>query len=507
MKTQRILTATRAAATMALALLAIAALTGAATGQQAIPAHPADLSYPALDFDPPNPAELRHELPNGSIAFVVEDHELPLVNVALQIRTGAYTAPAAKMPGLASMTGSQLRNGGTAAMAPADFDEELDFLAASMSSGIGSTSGSAGINCLSKDLDRCLELFFEMLRQPRFDEQRLELARSQALQGMQRRNDDTGSIERREWARLLRGTEHFTTVPTTEASINAIGADDLRAFHEFALHPSNFVFAISGDVDTDAILQRIGAEMSSWEVGEAPGDVPAPATEPTPGLYLVDKEDVNQGRISIGHLGATQDNPDRYALMIMNDILGGGGFTSRIMSRVRSDEGLAYSAGSSFGFGTYYPADFRAFFQSRSNAVARATAIVLEEIERIRTEPVSEEELSNAKASFIETFSRNFASAGQVAGLFAGLELVGRDPAYLQTYRENIAAVTAADVTRVASEYLHPDQLVILAVGNVADMLAGDPENPDYSLEGLAPGGNVVRIALPDPMTMEYPEN
>ena len=215
---------------------------------------------------------------------------------------------------------------------------------------------------------------------------------------------------------------------------------------------------------------------------------------------------MNQGRVSLGHLGARLGNPDRYALQIMNDILGGGGFTSRIMSRVRSDEGLAYSAGAGFGFGVHYEGSFRAFFQSRSETVARATAIVLEEIERIRDEPVSDEELATSKASFIESFTRNFASAGQIAGLFASFELQGREFDYLETYRDNMAAVTTADVMRVAREYLHPDRLVILAVGNVDDMLAGDPDNPEVMLESLAPAGNVTRISLPDPLTMQYPE-
>ena len=486
-------------------LAAIVALAGPVVAQQAIPAHPDDLVFGELEFEPPDPATLRHELPNGVVVFVVEDHELPLVNISVLMRTGDYTEPALAVPGLAGLTGSQMRNGGTAALTPSELDEELDFLAAFMGTGIGSTSGNGNLNCLTKDLDSCLDLLLEILREPRFDQQRLELAKSQLLQSMQRRNDSTPRIETREWARLLRGTTHFSTVATTEAGITALTSEDLRAFHGYAVHPGNFVFAISGDVDGAEILAKIEAHLADWAAGEPSGQVPVPDWEPQPGLYLVHKEDVNQGRISMGHLGTTRENPDRYALMIMNHILGGGAFTSRVTSRVRSDEGLAYSAGCQYSFGTYYDGTFRCFFQSRSEAVARAGAIVIEEIERIRTDEVSEEELATAKASFIETFSRNFASARQVAGLFANLELTDRDPDYIKSYRDNVAAVTAEDVLRVAQQYLHPDQLLILAVGNVDDMLAGDSEYPDFSLTALAPGGNVTRIPLPDPMTMEYP--
>ena len=233
-------------------------------------------------------------------------------------------------------------------------------------------------------------------------------------------------------------------------------------------------------------------------------DVPAPGYDPLPALYGVDKPDVNQGRVSIGHLGTTRDNPDRYPLLVMNDILGGGGFTSRLLTRVRSDEGLAYSAGSSYGMGAYYDGVFRVAFQSRSETVARAAAIVLEEIEKIRSEPVSDEELSTSIASFVETFTRNFSSAAATAGLFARDDYTGRDPEYLARYRERISAVTAEDVLRVAREYLHPDRLVMLVVGNLDAVEDGDPDNPDYVLDELA-GKPMTRIPLPDPFTMEYP--
>ena len=487
----------------------VAGLVGAlplpASAQQIV-RHPSELVYPELSFDPPAAADHRHELSNGVAVFVVEDHDLPLINISLLVRGGVYTAAAMATPGAATLAGSQIHNGGTASKSPSELDEDLDFLAAQMFTSLGSTQGSAGMNCLTKDLDACLELFFEMVRNPGYDQERLELAKSQTVQQMQRRNDATTSIEGREWSRLIYGTEHFSTKAVNQAELEAISREDLLALHAQTFHPGNFVVAVSGDVAAEQILPKLEAAMADWPAGESPGQVPGPTSELQPGLYLVHKEDVNQGRISLGHRTITRDNPDRYALQIMNSVLGGGGFTSRIMSRVRSDEGLAYSAGSRYGVGTHYEGAFRAAFQSRSETVARATALVLEEVERIRTEPVTDEELANAKASFIDTFSRSFASVGQVAGLFANDELTGRDTEYLVHYRDRLRAVSAADVMRVAHEYLHPEALVILAVGNVDDTLAGDPENPEYSLEALAPDGSVTRVPLPDPMTMEYPE-
>ena len=391
-------------------------------------------------------------------------------------------------------------------MSAADFDEEAAFQAAQIGNSIRATSGGANMNCLTKDLDTCLDMFFDMLRHPAFDENRLALAKSQSIQAMERRNDATGSIEGREFARLMRGDAHFTTSPRTRATVEAITRDDLVAFHRRYYHPGNFTFAASGDLQTDAILADLERRLAGWGGGGEPVPaVPAPDFMPRPGLYLVDKPDVNQGRVVFGHLGTTRDDPDRYKVLVMNDILGGGGFSARLLTRIRSDEGLAYSASSSFGVGVYYEGVFQVGFQSRSETVARATAIVLEEIERIRTEPVEEEELRNSIAYFVETFSRSFSSAASTAGLFASDEYTGRDPAYLATYRENIASVTAEDVLDVAQRYLDPDALAILVVGNLEAMLAGDPERPEYSLEDMIPG-EAVRIPLPDPFTMEYPD-
>ena len=488
--------------TIALGLGAFVAVTAPVAAQ--IPAHPSNLAYDLLDFTPPETADHRHVLSNSVVVFVVEDHELPLVSIDLTVRTGGYLDPPDKI-GLAGFTGSQMRAGGTASMGPAEFDEEAAFLAAQISSGIGSTSGSAGMNCLTKDLDTCLDMFFEMLRAPAFDDNRLELAKTQAIRGMERRNDSTASIQGREFGRLMRGTDHFTTQDSTRADIEGITREDLVAFHERYFHPGNFIFAVSGDVDTDAILAELERRMDGWAAsGEPVPPVPAPDHMPEPGLYLVNKPDVNQGRVAIGHLGIQRDNPERYKILVMNDILGGGGFSARLLTRIRSDEGLAYSASSSYSAGTYYPGIFQVGFQSRSETVARAVAIVLEEIERISTEPVTEDELRNSIAYFVETFSRNFSSAASTAGLFAGDEYTGRDPEYLASYRDNIAAVTADDVLDVAQRYLHPEDLVILVVGDLETILAGDPDHSEYSLEAMSPG-DVVRIPLPDPFTLEYP--
>jgi predicted Zn-dependent peptidase len=474
---------------------------------QQIPGHPRELKYTTLTYTPPKREQYRHVLSNGVVAYLVEDHDLPLVNVSTLVHTGSYLDPAGK-EGLAALTASQMRVGGTTSKTAEEFDEAADFLAASITNSIGGTQGAANLNLLAKDVDQGLALYFDMLENPRFQEDRIKLAKSQQLQNMERRNDRTDVIENREWTRLMNGADHFTTRETTKASLESITRADMVAFHQRYYQPGGFLFAVSGDFNTKDMLAKLETATRGWPVNkQAVPAVPKPTNTLVAGVYAVHKADVNQGRVSIGHTGALRDSPDSYALEIMNDILGGSGFTSRITSRVRSDEGLAYSAGSSFGLGIYYPGAFRASFQSKNPTTSQAIDIIMEEINRVRTTKVTDEELETAKNSNIEVFPRIFATASQIAGTFAQDEYTKRPADYWLTYRDRMRAITADDVQRVAQKYLQPDKLVVLVVGNIDEISKGNPEKPQYSLLKIARDGQIRRIPLPDPLTMVYPSN
>ncbi len=484
------------------ALLVAAFLTVPALSRQIVD-NPEKLSFKPIAFEPPKAAEARVVLKNGMVVYIAEDRTLPLVSINLTLRVGGYLVPAGK-EGLAEFTGAQMRRGGTQRLSAEALDERLDFLAAQLSTGIGDTAGSASLNCLADNVDESLELFTEILREPRFQEDRLTLAKEQELQEMKKRNDDSADIEAREWSLLLLGEDHFTNRFVTAASVASIERADLQAFHRKWVHPANMVAAVSGSFERATMLRKLEAAFRAWPAPK-PVVPPVPSTTSTaaPGLYRIQKE-VNQGRVSIGLPTVKRDSPDIYALEVMNEILGGSGFTARITRSVRSNEGLAYSAGSGLSFGVYYPGRFRAGFQSKSRSVAYATDLVLGEIRKMRESRVTAEELDTIQKSLIETFPSSFGSKAQAVGIFASDEFTKRDPSFWPTYRERVRAVTAADVERVAKTYLVPEKLVILVVGDQKEIDIGDGKH-GVSLTKLAPDGIVVTLPLRDPLTMRRP--
>ncbi|MBI5799910.1 MAG: insulinase family protein [Verrucomicrobia bacterium] len=468
-----------------------------------IPDRPEKLTYPQLNYSPPDAKQFRVALKAGPVAYVVPDRELPLVNISILVRTGDYLDPVGK-EGLAGITGYMLARGGTASKKAEDLEERLAFLAANLNSSVGDTQGSVGMNLLSKDLDEGFAILREVLTAPRFQDDKLTLRKQQSLQAMKQRNDDAADIEQRERRFLAYGDGFYFNRHSTQASLESITRADLEAFHKRWFHPKNFVIAVNGDFDRDAMVARLEKLFAAWPfTGEVPPPIPTERQFAKPGVYLVDKE-VNQGRVTILLPGIRRDDPDYQAAQVMNDILGGGGFTSRIMNRVRSDEGLAYSAGSGFPGGVYHPMSFLAAFQSKSRTVAYATSIVLEEMKKVASEQVTDEELTTTKNQFIETFPRTFATKGSTAGAFASDEFTGRfakDPDFWKNYRSKVNAVTKADVQRVAKKFLTPEKVVILVVGTKEEILKGHPDHP-VKLESLG-GGRLVDQPLRDPLTMK----
>ncbi len=472
-----------------------------------IPAHPSELKFGKLEFEVPDAAKYRHELSNGIPVFIGEDHSLPLIDLKIRVRSGSFLeqVDSTLRTGVAGMTGALLRQGGAGEKSAEEFDEAVSFMGTNISSFGGDTSSVANLNCTTMVLDQSLDLFFEMLRNPRFEQERIDIHKDALLEEMKQRNDDARGITAREWQWLFRGQDHYSSAVMTASNLSALTREDLVAFHKNYWQPGNMMISVSGDVNPEQILKELETRFAGWDASgsDVPWPPPAPEFTPTPGVYHVQK-DIPQGRVRIGHPGvqrADWADPDLFALQVMNDILGGGGFTSRLVKRIRSDEGLAYSAGSRFGIGDWSPGIFMMLYQSKSSTVAFAAQIALEEMKKIATEQVTPAELATAKASFVDTFPGRFDSVGVIVGTLLDDEYKGRPGDYWKKYQSRMAAVSVEDVQRVAKKYLHPDNLVFLIVGNWEDIVPGDADGRASMKEFH--DGQSIALPLRDPLTLE----
>jgi zinc protease len=465
----------------------------------ALPARPEAIEFEPLVYLPPLAADHRHVLADGTVVYLAPSREFPLINLAITFKGGSSLDPA-ELPGLAAMTARLVREGGTAAMPPAEVDEALDFLATEVSVSATDTFTTATMNCLKSTFDESLGIFLAMLRTPRFNEGRLETAKARQVAKLAQRNDDAGSILGREWKRLLFGGDHFESAEPTAVSVAALSSERLSAAHAGIFHPGNAIIAVAGDFDERQMLATLEKALAGWERGEVAPDPAAPTATPAPGLYHVPKE-IPQGKVMIGCRSIERDDPDAIPLLVLNELLGGGGFTSRLMQKIRSNEGLAYSVRSAVQPRVDYPGDFKAGFESKNATVALATKIVMDEIARLREEPVGEDELETARRGLVETLPRRFESKPAMLAVFVNDEWTKRPAGFWQDFRERIEAVTPADIQRVARKHLDPAQMAILVVGDWDEIAPGDLEKRASMAEFF--GGKATRLPLRDPLTLE----
>ncbi len=429
--------------------------------------------YEQLEFPPLPEVKLpeyeRYELSNGMVIYLIEDRELPLVSGSAIIRTGSRWEKGEES-GLAGITGTVMRTGGTTKHPPDQLNEMLEQRAASVETFIGDSSGGASFSALSEDLPMVMTLFAEVLRDPAFPQDKIELAKTQEQGNIARRNDDPGEIARREFYKLVYGGQSPYARTVEYATLGNIERQDLVDFYSTYFHPDNIILGIVGDFDTQEVKELITAKFGDWQPtsGKSKPTVPQATQKNTQGVFLVNQPQLTQSNILLGHLGGQLDNPDYPELTVMNEVL--NGFGGRLFNEVRSRQGLAYSVYGIWSPRYDYPGIFIAGGQTRSEATVPFIEGIKAEIAKLRTEPITAQELANAKESILNSFVFNFADPSQTLSRLMRYEYYGYPADFIFQYQRQVKATTIADIQRVAQEYLQPDKIVTIVVGNAEDI-------------------------------------
>ena len=421
---------------------------------------------PPIAEGPVVPAERLHraELANGLRVIVLEDRRLPRVALGIALRRGAADVEPERA-GLAGFTAELLGRGAGARDAVA-FAETVDSLGASFHARAGWDSTSVGVSGLSRDRDTLAGLLADAVLRPRFDAAEVERLRSQQLAALERAREDPETLARWNLASAIFGAHRYggprEGTPHTVAALDAAAA---RALHGAFFVPGNAVFYATGDLSRDDAMRLAEDLFGAWPAGPSPPIATAPESFPSARrVVVVDRPDLSQAQILLGHEGPARRDPERLAVQLMNTVVGGGGFSSRLTTRVREAEGLAYFAYSSFGL-RRAGGVFVAATATRVPEAGRSVALILEELARAASEPPDADEIRDAKSLSVGRFGLALETSDAIVGDLVELDVQGLPDDSLDTYRSRVKAIAADDVARQARERLHPERVAIVVVG------------------------------------------
>jgi len=457
--------------------------TGAAASGQpaartaAVPSY-RDLKFPALrPIQIPKVATFT--LPNGMKLYLLEDHELPAIHGVAQVRTGNLFDPADK-----------IGTGGTRTKTGEQLDEQLENIAASVESDIGETAGSVSFFALKENTDEVLGVFKDVLTAPEFRPDKITLARTQLRGGIARRNDDAHDVAEREFADIVYGKDTPYGWDMEYATVDRITRGDLQDFYKRYFFPANIVLGVWGDFDTADMKARIEKLFADWTVQQPPvPEFPTVGGQPAPGTYLAVKKDVTQTFFSIGQLGGEFKDKDYPALVIMADILGGG-FRSRLVERVRTKMGNAYDISADWDANYDHPGLFEISGGTKSLSTVETFQAIQEEVDRIRTSEVTDEELKTAKDTALNSLVFAYDTRAKTLRRMLTYGYYGYPPDFIEQYQKALEAVTRADVLRVAKEHLNPAAFTTVAVGN--------PDDFGHPVNALGSAVTMIDLTIPE---------
>jgi len=443
-------------------------------------------------FKPAQPKRI--ELSNGMVIFLQEDHELPVIDGTVRIRGGERDVSPDKV-GFVDIYGEVWRTGGTKTQTGDQLDDFLEQRAAKVETGGTGDSTSISWSCLKEDFDDVFSVFNELLRNPEFRADKIEIAQKGVYDAISRRNDDPEQIAGREAAKLVYGANNpYARVPEY-TTVAAITRKDLIDWHARYVHPNNIILGVVGDFDSAKMEARLRQAFESWPKGPAAERADIKLEPAKPVYYLVAKTDVNQSDIQMLALGTTRKNPDYYAISVFNEAFGGG-FSSRLFSDIRTAKGLAYAVGGGVGTSWDHDGMLRMMVRTKSSTTFESIQALDDEIANLAKNPLSDEEIRRAKDAILNSFVFRFDSPEKVLHEKIAYEFYEYPLDFLEKYQEGIEKVTPSDVARVAAKYLHRDQMAVLVVGNPAEFdkpsaALGQPTKIDVAIppppKGLLP--------------------
>jgi zinc protease len=468
---------------------------GRAPALAVTPLHYTDLKFPPAP-EIKVPAYTRFELKNGMKVYLMEDHELPLIGGSVTVYTGDRLEPATQV-GLASMVGEVMRSGGTAQHPPDVLNKVLEQRAASVESGIGSDAGSASFSALSEDVNEVFGLFAEVLRQPAFPQEKIDFSKNQTKGGISRRNDDPSDIAGREFQKLIYGADSPYARTVEYTTLDNISRNDVVNFYQTYYHPNNMLLGIVGDFEPAKMRSLIESQLGDWQPDpqanafQDRSTLPAVTQAKKGGVFLVDQPQLTQSNVLIGHLGGKLNDPDYAALSVLNEVM--NGFGGRLMNELRSRQGLAYSVYAFWSARFDYPGVFIGGGQTRSEATVPFVKSTLAELDKVRTSPVTAQELARAKDSVINSFIFSFATPGQTLSRVIRYDYYDYPEDFIFQYQKQVEATTAAQIQKAAQTHLKPENIVTLVVGNSKEI------NP--ALSTLSPNAQVtpIDVTIPAP--------
>jgi zinc protease len=408
----------------------------------------------------------KRKLSNGLDVWIVKESELPIVSMNMVFNSGG-TADPQDRAGLASFTASLL-NTGTKTRSAVDIANQLQSIGASVNAGSGWDSANVTMQTLTKNLDKALDIYSDIITNPVFPETEFKTLQGRSLIALRQRRDNPNAIASVVYSNLLYGKNHpyGKSLGGNENSIKALTKAEIEKFYATYYRPNNATLIVVGDTDAKTILPKLETAFANWKPADVPKmDIPTAATFDKPGIYVVDKPGAAQSVLTIGQVGVSRDNPDYFPLQVMNSILGGQ-FSARVNMNLREDKGYTYGARTGF---TYRrgAGPFEASADVQTAVTKESVVEFMKELNGIRgAVPVTPAELEYNKQSIIRRYPQGFETVGQISGQLSNLVVYGLPDSYFNDYISKVNAVTLEDVNRVANKYLTPDKMAILIVGD-----------------------------------------